>query len=135
MGSKNHLNIAVFFWISLTVKKLTKFGLLEKFCQNITFVYILGHCRHWYYKKKNLLFFRTDCAHPIRHTCKEKYGTFIEKDTTVWRWRESVVGKISKVFAKLGFKFQQAEVAEIHSPTIQHADFLKRSLEDTIYST
>lgn len=54
----------------------------------------IGHLQHY----------RTDCAHPIRHTCKEKYGTFIERDTTVWRWREFVVGKISKVFAKLGFK-------------------------------
>ena len=94
---------AVIFWISWRVKKSTKFRLFENFCQNITFVYILGHCKHWYIKK-NIFFFRTDCAHPIRHTCKEKYGTFIERDTTVWRWRESVVGKISKVFAKLGFK-------------------------------
>ena len=89
---------AVIFWISWRVKKSTKFILFENFCQNITFFDILV------LKDRNL-FFRTDCAHPIRHTCKEKYGTFIERDTTVWRWREFVVGKISKVFAKLGFKF------------------------------
>ena len=51
-------------------------------------------------------FYRKDCAHPIRATCKEKYGTFIERDTTVWKWRERVVENLAEVFAKLGITLQ-----------------------------
>ena len=51
---------------------------------------------------KSSLFCRKDCAHPIRMTCKEKYGTFVERDTTVWQWREKVVEKMAEVFQKLG---------------------------------
>ena len=47
---------------------------------------------------------RKDCADPIGKSCKEKYGTFIERDTIVWRWRETVVRNIYALFTKLGFK-------------------------------
>ena len=49
-----------------------------------------------------LPFYRKDCANPIRKTCKERYGTFIKRDTTVWKWRKRVVENLAEVFDRLG---------------------------------
>ena len=46
---------------------------------------------------------RKDCIDPIKNVCKEKYGTLVERDTTVWKWKETVVKKMSDLSTDMGF--------------------------------
>ena len=46
---------------------------------------------------------RKDCIDPIKNVCKEKYGTLVERDTTVWKWKETVVEKMSDLSTEMGF--------------------------------
>ena len=65
-------------------------------------------------------FYRKDCAHPIRKTCKERYGTFVERDTTVWKWRKRVVGNLAKVFDKLGIVLSENIWLEWYLRSLHH---------------
>ena len=40
----------------------------------------LGHLQHY----------REFCVQELKKICKEAYGTNIERDTSVWKWREIV---------------------------------------------
>ena len=84
-------------------------GCVGRACSPMKMINERGHLQHY---RQNCVhteqisqmvpFYRKDCAHPIRKTCKERYGTFVERDTTVWKWRKRVVGNLAKVFDKLG---------------------------------
>ena len=41
----------------------------------------LGHLQHY----------REFCVQELKKICKEAYGTNIERDTSVWKWREIVI--------------------------------------------
>ena len=52
---------------------------------------------------KSAISCRKDCIDPIKDVCKEKYGTLVERDTTVWKWGETVVEKMSDISTEMGF--------------------------------
>ena len=58
--------------------------------------FLLQHC-------KSAISCRKDCIDPIKNVCKEKYGTLVERDTTVWKWKETVVEKMSDLSTEMGF--------------------------------
>ena len=52
----------------------------------------VGHLQHY----------RSYCVDLVKD-CEEAYMRHTVKDTSVWKWREAVIGNSSKVPQKLGF--------------------------------
>ena len=46
----------------------------------------LGHLQHY----------REDCVQEIKKICEETYRTHIERDTSVWKWREIVTNMLKQ---------------------------------------
>ena len=47
--------------------------------------------------------YRGDCDFQVYKDCEEKFLRHTVKDTSVWKWKEAVIGNSSKVLQKLGF--------------------------------
>ena len=46
----------------------------------------LGHLQHY----------REDCVQELKKVCKETFMEHIERDTSVWKWRENVIKALTE---------------------------------------
>ena len=46
----------------------------------------LGHLQHY----------REDCVQELKKVCKEMFMEHVERDTSVWKWRENVIKALTE---------------------------------------
>ena len=49
------------------------------------------------------IIYSQDCVSTLKKSCGKDFKAVSVKDTTIWRWKDSVIQKTSKALSKLGF--------------------------------
>ena len=57
----------------------------------------LGHLQHY----------RSDCVSALKKSCEEDFKSVSVFDSTIWRWKDSVIEKTTDALLKLGFLVRQ----------------------------
>jgi len=68
-------------------------GCLGGVCTSYPVDTSLAHLQHY----------RQDCVSTLKKSCKNDFKSASVKDTTIWRWKDVVIGKTTEALQKLGF--------------------------------
>jgi len=68
-------------------------GCLGGACTSYPVAPSLGQLQHY----------RSDCVSSLKQSCKEDFKAVSVKDTSLWKWKDEIIQRSSKVLHKLGF--------------------------------
>eukprot|EP00092_Neocalanus_flemingeri_P043557 GFUD01048031.1.p1 GENE.GFUD01048031.1~~GFUD01048031.1.p1 ORF type:complete len:579 (+),score=143.04 GFUD01048031.1:84-1820(+) len=68
-------------------------GCLGGVCTSYPVDTSLAHLQHY----------RQDCVSTLKKSCKNDFKSASVKDTTIWKWKDAVIGKTTEALQKLGF--------------------------------
>ena len=68
-------------------------GCLGGVCTSYPVNTSLGHLQHY----------RQDCVNTLKKSCKEQFKNVSVKDTTIWRWKDTIIEKTSQALKNLQF--------------------------------